>query len=317
MNTRVVKQAEVPEDLSGKRLDQAAAKLFPDFSRARLQHWIKEGSLRVNGDSKRNRDKVLASDVLSIDAELSAEDEWSAEPMALDVVYEDESLIVINKQAGAVVHPAAGHRQGTLLNGLLHYCQQLELVPRAGIVHRLDKDTTGLMVVAKTLQAHTSLVKQLQARTVSREYEAVVNGILTAGGTIDQPLGRHPVNRKKQAVLHDGKEAITHFTVIRRFRAHTHVRVKLETGRTHQIRVHFAHLQYPLVGDRLYGGRLRIPAGCSAQLEQQLRAFSRQALHARRLGLLHPDDERAMDWETELPVDMQCLLSALEQDSEQ
>jgi len=317
MNTRITLQAEVTEELSGKRLDQAAAQLFPDFSRARLQAWIKAGSLLVNGAGRRNRDKVFASDSLSIDAELTAEEEWSAEPMALDIVFEDKSLLVINKQAGAVVHPAAGHRDGTLLNGLLHYCPQLELVPRAGIVHRLDKDTTGLMVVAKTLQAHTSLVKQLQARSVSREYEAVVIGVLTAGGTIDQPLGRHPVNRKKQAVLQDGKEAITHYKVIKRFRAHTHVQVKLETGRTHQIRVHFAHLQYPLVGDKVYGGRLRIPAGCSQELDQALRRFGRQALHARRLGLLHPDDEQPMSWETALPTDMATLLAALQQDSGQ
>jgi len=315
MKTRIALQAEVTDELSGRRLDQAAAQLFPEFSRARLQAWIKAGSLRVNGASKRNRDKVFITDLLSIDAELSAEDEWSAEPMALDIVFEDESVLVINKQAGAVVHPAAGHREGTLLNGLLHYCPQLELVPRAGIVHRLDKDTTGLMVVAKTLQAHTSLVKQLQARTVIREYEAVVIGVLTAGGTIDQPLGRHPINRKKQAVVDDGKEAITHYTVIKRFRAHTHIRVKLETGRTHQIRVHFAHLQYPLVGDRVYGGRLRIPSSCSLELEQALRGFGRQALHARRLGLLHPDDQQPMSWETALPADMESLLVALEQDS--
>ena len=318
MTTRIKLQAEVTDDLSGKRLDQAAAQLFPDFSRARLQHWIKAGSLRVNGAGRRNRDKVFVSDLLSIDAELSAEEPWSAQPMALDVIFEDQSLLVINKPAGAVVHPAAGHREGTLLNGLLHYCPQLELVPRAGIVHRLDKDTTGLMVVAKTLQAHTALVKQLQARTVSREYEAVVNGVLTAGGTIDQPLGRHPVNRKKQAVLDGGgrgKEAITHFTVISRFRAHTHVRVRLETGRTHQIRVHFAHLQYPLVGDRMYGGRLRIPAGCSQELEEALRGFGRQALHARRLGLLHPDDGQPMNWESGLPTDMKSLLAALARDN--
>ena len=317
MNTRIVLQAEVTDELSGKRLDQVAAKLFPDFSRARLQAWIKTGSLSVNGANRRNRDKVFVTDLLSIDAELSAEEEWSAEPMTLDIVYEDESLLVINKQAGAVVHPAAGHRHGTLLNGLLHYCPQLELVPRAGIVHRLDKDTTGLMVVAKTLQAHTSLVKQMQARTVSRVYEAVVIGVLTAGGTIDQPLGRHPINRKKQAVVDDGKEAITHYTVIKRYRAHSHVQVKLETGRTHQIRVHFAHIQYPLVGDRLYGGRLRIPAGCSQELNQMLRDFGRQALHARRLGLLHPGDDQSMSWETELPADMRALLAALEKDSRQ
>jgi 23S rRNA pseudouridine1911/1915/1917 synthase len=314
MSARIELQAEVTDELSGKRLDQAAAQLFPEFSRARLQSWIREGSLLVNGATRRTRDKVYVADQLSIDAELATEDRWVSEPMALDIVFEDQSLLVINKQAGAVVHPAAGHRDGTLLNGLLHYCPQLELVPRAGIVHRLDKDTTGLMVVAKTLQAHTSLVKQLQARTVSREYEAVVNGVLTAGGTIDQPLGRHPVNRKKQAVLANGKEAITHYTVIRRFRAHTHVRVKLETGRTHQIRVHFAHLQYPLVGDGLYGGRLRIPAGCSAQLERALRGFRRQALHARSLGLLHPDDGQSMNWATDLPADMVSLLAVLEQD---
>ncbi|MCB1672340.1 MAG: RluA family pseudouridine synthase, partial [Pseudomonadales bacterium] len=216
MNNQITQQAEVTDDVSGMRLDQAAARLFPDFSRARLQSWITSGSLRVNGETRRNRDKVFAGDLLNVEAELSAEDEWTAEPMALQIVYEDASVLVLNKQAGAVVHPAAGHRAGTLLNGLLHHCPQLELVPRAGIVHRLDKDTTGLMVVAKTLQAHTSLVKQLQARKVSREYQAVVNGLLTAGGTIDQPLGRHPVQRKKQAVIKDGKEAVTHYSVIQR-----------------------------------------------------------------------------------------------------
>ncbi|MEZ5491502.1 MAG: 23S rRNA pseudouridine(1911/1915/1917) synthase RluD [Gammaproteobacteria bacterium] len=314
MSTHIALQAEVTDELSGKRLDQVAAKLFPEFSRARLQNWIRAGSLLVNGEIRRSRDKVFEEDLLSVDAELSAEEEWSAEPMTLDIVYEDGSLLVLNKAAGAVVHPAAGHRAGTLLNGLLHHCPQLESVPRAGIVHRLDKDTTGLLVVAKTLQAHTSLVKQLQTRTMSREYEAVVNGVLTAGGTIDLPIGRHPVNRKRQAVTHSGKEAITHYTVIRRFRAHTHVCVKLETGRTHQIRVHFAHLHYPLIGDKLYGGRLRIPAGCSEQLEQMLRRFGRQALHAKRLGLIHPDSGEPVSWETELPADMRKLLQALEQD---
>ncbi len=315
MNKRIALQAEVTDELSGKRLDQAAAQLFPDYSRARLQGWIKAGSLLVNGAVRRNRDKVFEDDLLSVEAELSAAEEWTAEPMALHIVYEDDSLLVLNKQAGAVVHPAAGHRAGTLLNGLLHYCPQLELVPRAGIVHRLDKDTTGLMVVAKTLPAHTALVKQLQARRVSREYEAVVNGVLTAGGTIDLPLGRHPVQRKKQAVVHDGKEAITHYTIIRRFRAHTHVRVKLETGRTHQIRVHFAQLHYPLVGDRLYGGRLRIPRACSEPLARMLRRFPRQALHARRLGLVHPASAEPVSWESGLPGDMEELLHALAEDA--
>ncbi len=317
MNARIELQAEVTDDLSGKRLDQAAAQLFPDFSRARLQSWIKEGSLLLNGAISRTRDKVFPSDCLSINAELAAVDNWESEPMALDILFEDASLLVINKQAGAVVHPAAGHRDGTLLNGLLHYCPQLELVPRAGIVHRLDKDTTGLMVVAKTLQAHTSLVNQLQSRTVTREYEAVVNGVLTAGGTIDQALGRHPVNRKKQAIVHNGKDAITHYKVIKRYRSHTHVRVKLETGRTHQIRVHFAHLQYPLVGDQLYGGRLRIPPNCGESLEKTLRRFKRQALHARLLSLLHPLDGQQMSWEIDLPADILSLLNSLNLDEEQ
>jgi len=311
MAPHVVLQAEVTDELSGKRLDQAAAKLFPDYSRARLQSWIKDGNLRVNGEPGRNRNKVYTADRLSVDAELEADEKWSAEPMVLDIVHEDDWLLVLNKQAGAVVHPAAGHRAGTLLNGLLHHCPQLELLPRAGIVHRLDKDTTGLMVVAKTLPAHHSLVKQLQARTVHREYEAVVVGVLTAGGTIDQPLGRHPVARKKQAVVPGGKEAVTHYTVIQRFRAHTHVRARLETGRTHQIRVHFAYQQYPLVGDSLYGGRLRLPAGCSDSLRQALRKFPRQALHARRLGLVHPGSSEQMNWEVALPVDMSELLATL------
>lgn len=317
MTQRITLSARVTDALSGKRLDQAAAGLFPEYSRSRLQGWIESGSLRVNGEARRSRDKVFSDDQVCVDAELSAEQEWAAEPMPLHVVYEDDSLLVLNKQAGAVVHPAAGHRAGTLVNGLLHHCPQLELVPRAGIVHRLDKDTTGLMVVAKTLQSHASLVSQLQARTVSREYEAVIVGVLTAGGTVDLPLGRHPVQRKKQAVLTGGKEARTHYRVIRKFQAHTHVGVKLETGRTHQIRVHFAHLHYPLVGDKVYGGRLRIPQGCSAKLSEILRQFNRQALHARRLELIHPRTGEKIAWDSDLPADMQELLRALEEDSQQ
>lgn len=313
-STRITLSAQVPAELAGKRLDQIAAQLFPDYSRARLQSWIRDGSLLVNGRSLRPRDKLRAGDNLAVDTALEAMEEWSAEALPLDIVFEDEHLLVINKSAGTVVHPAAGNRSGTLLNGLLHRYPQLEELPRAGIVHRLDKDTTGLMVVAKTLPSHTHLVKLLQARDISREYEAVVNGVLTGGGTIDADMGRHPVNRKKRAVLRNGKEAITHYRVMHRFRAHTHVYVKLETGRTHQIRVHMAYINHPLVGDPLYGGRLQVPAACSPELFETLRGFRRQALHARRLSFVHPISGDAMSWEADLPGDMQQLLDALSAD---
>ena len=314
MNTRILLQATVPDTLSGQRLDQVAAQLFPDYSRARLQTWIKTSQLLVNGQTRRPKDKVYVEDLLEIDSELLPEDNWTAEPLALEVVYQDEALIVINKPAGAVVHPAAGHRSGTLLNGLLHRFPELQFVPRAGIVHRLDKDTTGLMVVARTLTAHKDLVDQLQSRTVSREYEAVVVNVMTGGGRVSAPLGRNPVNRKKRAVRDDGQEAITHYTVIKRYRAHTHVRVKLETGRTHQIRVHMSHIQYPIVGDSLYGGRLRIPRGCGETLAGVLRNFNRQALHARSLTVQHPVSGETVNWTSELPDDMQNLIKALEDD---
>ena len=314
MDSEISFKALVSTDSSGKRLDQVAAKMFPDYSRARLQGWIKDGSLLVNNQTLRPRDKVVEGDEIVVNAMLKSVDSWVSEPLLLDIVYEDETLLVINKPNSVVVHPAAGHRDGTLLNGLLHHCSQLELLPRAGIVHRLDKNTTGLMVVAKTLKAHTSLVQQLQAREVSRIYEAVVNGVLTAGGTIDLPLGRHRVNRKKRAVVDDGQQAVTHYTVIKRFQAHTHVQVKLETGRTHQIRVHFSHRRYPLVGDKTYGGRLQLYKGCSEDLATHLRGFSRQALHARTLGLTHPESLEAMQFNAPLPDDMTNLIAALEAD---
>ncbi len=295
----------------GRRLDQIAAELFADFSRSRLQQWIKTGELRVDGQQQSPKFKLLGGEQLAISAELKAEGEWQAEEIPLDIVHEDEHIIVINKPTNMVVHPAAGNRQGTLLNALLFHCPQLESVPRAGIVHRLDKDTTGLMVVAKTLAAHTDLVAQLQARTVSREYEAVVSGVMTGGGLVDQPIGRHPKQRKKMAVVKDGKEARTHYKVLERFAGHTHIRLKLETGRTHQIRVHMASINYPIVGDDAYGGRPRVPKGISEQLRETLQQFGRQALHARELGLIHPGSGEFISWATELPDDMQLLLAAL------
>jgi 23S rRNA pseudouridine1911/1915/1917 synthase len=314
MSNHISLRSEVTADLSGNRLDQIAAKLFPEYSRARLQIWIKEGSLRVNNGLMKPKDRVYSGDLLEIEAELAAEETWAPEEMPLDIVFEDDHLLVLNKASGMVVHPAAGHSQGTLLNGLMHYNPQLQDLPRGGIVHRLDKDTTGLMVVAKTLIAHASLVNQLQERSVSREYEAVVHGVLIGGGTVERPLGRHPVNRKKRAIVEEGQEAITHYRVLNRFRSHTHIQVKLETGRTHQIRVHMAYLNHALVGDPMYGGRLQLPASCSRELADFLRQFRRQALHARRLALLHPESGEELSWEAETPGDMVELMELLRQD---
>ena len=316
MSDRIRLSAQVSPESGGQRLDQVAAQLFPDFSRSRLQGWIKDGSLLVDGERKRTRDSVYGGEELTLDAEREVQGEWQPEAIELDILYEDSALLVINKPAGLVVHPAAGHQDGTLLNALLHHCPELAKVPRAGIVHRLDKDTTGLMVVAKTIESQTDLVAQLQARTVSREYECVVTGVMTAGGKVDQPIARHGTQRQKMAVVAGGKQAISHYRVINRFRAHTHVKVKLETGRTHQIRVHMSYIHFPLVGDPVYGGRLRIPPGASPKLIKELREFPRQALHARRLELEHPDDGRHMSWQVPLPEDMQHLLALLREDGE-
>ncbi|MBB1605937.1 MULTISPECIES: 23S rRNA pseudouridine(1911/1915/1917) synthase RluD [unclassified Pseudomonas] len=308
--------AEVPFDLGGQRLDQVAAQLFPEHSRSRLAGWIKDGRLTVDGAVLRPKDVVHAGSHLALEVQLEAQGEWKAQDIELDIVYEDEHILVIDKPAGLVVHPAAGHQDGTLLNALLHHVPHLANVPRAGIVHRLDKDTTGLMVVAKTLEAHTNLVAQLQARSVSRIYEAIVVGVIVAGGKIDAPISRHGVMRQKMAVVPTGKQAISHYRVLERFRSHTHTRVKLETGRTHQIRVHMSHIGFPLVGDPVYGGRFRIPPGASPTLVESLRDFPRQALHARFLELDHPATGERMKWESPLPDDFTWLLSLLRQDNE-
>ncbi|MEH6388862.1 23S rRNA pseudouridine(1911/1915/1917) synthase RluD [Pseudomonas profundi] len=316
MSDRIRLSAQVAAENGGQRLDQVAAQLFSDYSRSRLQGWIKDGSLTVDGRTLRPRDTLYGGEKLELEAELEDQGDWKAEAIDLEIVYEDHAILVINKPAGLVVHPAAGHQDGTLLNALLHHAPELAKVPRAGIVHRLDKDTTGLMVVAKTLEAQTDLVLQLQARSVTREYECVVVGVMTAGGKVDEPIARHGTNRQKMAVMAGGKQAVSHYRVISRFRAHTHVKVKLETGRTHQIRVHMSHLRFPLIGDQTYGGRLRIPPGASPELISMLREFPRQALHARRLELVHPDDGRTMRWEAPLPADMVELLSLLREDGE-
>ncbi|EMN3632452.1 23S rRNA pseudouridine(1911/1915/1917) synthase RluD [Pseudomonas aeruginosa] len=316
MSDMIQRAAEVPFELGGQRLDQIAAQLFPEHSRSRLAGWIKDGRLTVDGAVLRPRDIVHSGAQLVLEAEQEAQGEWLAQDIELEIVYEDEHILVIDKPAGLVVHPAAGHQDGTLLNALLYHVPDIANVPRAGIVPRLDKDTTGLMVVAKTLEAHTKLVAQLQARSVSRIYEAIVIGVITSGGTIDAPIGRHGVQRQKMAVVDAGKVAVSHYRVLERFRAHTHTRVKLETGRTHQIRVHMSHIGYPLVGDPVYGGRFRIPPVASQTLVQTLREFPRQALHARFLELDHPATGVRMKWESPLPEDFLWLLSLLRQDRE-
>ena len=316
MSRLVELAARIPEAAAGQRLDQVLAELFPDYSRSRLQQWIRAGAVRVDGASRKGKERVLGGERVVIAAELEEDTGVVAQDIALDLVYEDQDLLVIDKPAGLVVHPAAGNPDGTLLNALLHYDPALATVPRAGIVHRLDKDTSGLLVVARNLTAHQSLVAQLQARSVRREYLAVVWGLLIAGGTVDAPIGRHHADRKRMAVTSFGKPAITHYRIEARFRAHTLVRVNLETGRTHQIRVHMAHIRHPLLGDPVYGGRPRVPAGMSAAARAAVQAFKRQALHATRLSLRHPVSGEIMEWHSPLPADMVALIAALEMDLE-
>lgn len=303
----------IPHEMTGKRLDQALAILFPDYSRARLQTWISDGSIKINDKIKRPKDKVQGGETVTVNATNQAQEKWAAQPIKLDIIHEDDHLLVINKPVGLVVHPAAGNPDKTLVNALLHYCPILNELPRAGIIHRLDKGTSGLLVVSKNLIAHTHLVRQLQARTVKREYNALVNGILISGGTINEPIGRDPHQRKKMAVTHSGKEAITHYRVIERFAEHTLLKVNLETGRTHQIRVHMAYIHHAIVGDATYGGRLKLPKNTSPELAEALRNFKHQALHAHRLGLIHPATNDYCEWQAPLPEDMNCLLNFLRQ----
>jgi 23S rRNA pseudouridine1911/1915/1917 synthase len=315
MTDKIVLSAVVPASLSNERLDQAAARLFPEYSRSRLQAWIRKGELLVDGEQRRPRDKVSPGASLTVAAMLEQEVSWQPQAIDLDIIYEDESILVLNKPAGLVVHPAAGHADGTLVNALLNHAPDMAKLPRAGIVHRLDMETSGIMVAAKSLSAHHHLVDQLQSRTVKRRYCAVCVGAMTGGGKIDEPVGRHPRQRKKMAVVvAGGKSAITHYRVAKRFAHHTRITVNLETGRTHQIRVHMAHRHYPLIGDRLYGGRPRIPRAASQELINALRTFPRQALHALELGLIHPDSGETVSFECPLPEDIVQLLATLKRE---
>lgn len=308
--------AIVKSNQTNTRFDQVLAELMPEYSRAKLQSWIKSGQIRLDDREVKPKEKVLEGQQIVVDVTVEAVVGYEkAEAVDFEVVYEDDSLIVVNKPAGLVVHPAAGNYNNTLLNGLLYRYPELSNIPRAGIVHRLDKDTTGLMVVARTLPAHADLVAQLQERTVSRHYHALVHGVMTAGNTIESLIGRHPKNRQKQAVLAlGGKEAITHYRVEERYSHHTLIRCELETGRTHQIRVHMAHAGYPLVGDPLYGGRPKIPKGASQSLIHALQTFGRQALHAFRLGLVHPESGDYCEWEISDAPDMVELIAQLKQE---
>ncbi len=304
---------EVDETHAGERLDKVLASYFPELSRSRLQAWIKNQQVKVDDEVViKPKHKMLGGEILDVETTLEDQGEWLAVDIELNVHYQDESLIIINKPAGLVVHPAPGHYTDTLVNGLLFHFPELRKLPRAGIVHRLDRDTTGLLVVARTAEAHNHLVSQLQERNFEREYIALVHGIIVAGDTIDLPMGRHPVSRKKMAVVKmGGKTAITHFRISEKFKDFTLVQVKLETGRTHQIRVHFSHMKHPLVGDPMYGVRNLKPKGMSDAFNEVWDNFYRQALHAKKLGLEHPSTGEWMSWESEVPEDMLQLFDAI------
>ena len=303
--------AQVPEALHGARLDAAAASLFPAFSRSRLADWIKSGRLQRNHGTAKPRDKVAVLDLITLTPEYDHRVEWAPEALPLDLLYEDDHVIVLNKPAGLVVHPAAGHHSGTLVNRLLAHAPEMASLPRGGIVHRLDKDTSGVMLAAKSTLAHKSLVAQLAERTVSRHYSAVCRGTFSGGGTIDAPIGRHPTSRIKMAVVPDGKPAVTHYRIAKRYGAHTHLDVSLESGRTHQIRVHLAWRKHPLIGDPVYGGRAMRPAGASDRLLSALQEFPRQALHARELAFLHPESDESLQFSAPIPEDLAELLGCL------
>ncbi len=313
MSTRA-EIAKIPGELAGQRLDQALAQMFPEHSRSRLKSWLLAGAIQVDGATRRPRDRVDGGEQVELRIEPTVSVRSEPEPMSLEVVFEDESLLVVNKPAGLVVHPGAGNTSGTLMNGLLYQVPSLSELPRAGIIHRLDKDTSGLLLVAKTLPSHTALVRLLAERRVSRRYLAICNGALTGGGTIDAPIGRHPVDRTRMSVRDNGKPAVTHYTVLERFGAHTYINVVLATGRTHQIRVHFAHRRHALVGDPVYGGRLALPAGASDRLIAALRRFRRQALHATGLELAHPISAEPLAFEVPPPDDFQNLIGVFRED---
>lgn len=317
MNTEKIKlHGEISSELVDLRLDQAMVKLFPQYSRSLLQTWIREGWVSIDGQaSQKIRTKVALHQKIDVNAELKASERWEGQAIALPILYQDDDLLIINKPAGLVVHPGAGVPDNTLVNALLYHDPTLAKIPRAGIIHRLDKDTSGLLVVARTLTAHRDLVEQMKKRLIQREYEAIVKGVLLTSGYVEANIGRHPTQRTRMAVVPSGKKALTHYRVIQRFRAHTHLRVRLETGRTHQIRVHMEYIHHPIIGDPVYGKKMGIPAKLPEPLKQTLRAFNRQALHAIQLSLCHPRTQEIMRWQSPLPDDMVELIKQLQEDA--
>jgi len=304
-------QTIIPKELAGKRLDLALSKLYPEHSRSRIQSWIKVGDVSVNNLSYKQRDKVDFGDVIEINTELNNVDKYQAEAIDLNIIHEDRALIIINKPAGLVVHPGAGNPNHTLVNALLNFDENLDAIPRAGIIHRLDKDTTGIMIVARTLESHTYLINKLQKRDIKREYQTIVCGRLTAGSSIENRMGRHPIHRTKMAVTNSGKPATTHYRIIKKYQHYTYLRVQLETGRTHQIRVHMSHIKHPIVGDPVYGNNNSVRKGVNPSLRETIKSFNRQALHAYAVELPHPVTGNIMKFNADLPDDMKTLIEAL------
>ena len=301
----------IPERMTGDRLDVALSEMLPDYSRSKITAWIKSGDALINNKAFKPKDKVNGSQIVILSLNKKQNNDWSAENIALNIVFEDEDIIIINKPFGLVTHPGAGNWNGTLANALLYYDPKLSKLDRAGIVHRLDKNTSGLMVIARNEKSQKYLVEQLQSHSVAREYSAIVYGHMISGGSINDPIGRDPKDRIKQTVSSNGKDATTHYRVIDRFKSHTHVKAILETGRTHQIRVHLSHIGYPLLGDPMYGGRVRFPKKASEILKESLLGFKRQALHSKKLTLNHPSTGELMSWKAPLPDDMLELLDIL------
>ena len=304
-------QIIIPNRMKNQRLDVVLAQMLPIYSRSKIASWIKSGQALINKKPYKPKEKVFGNEVVTLLINHIEKIKWAPEKIPLNIIFEDDDIVVINKPAGLVTHPGAGNWNGTLANGLLYYDSSLTKIDRAGIVHRLDKNTSGLMVVAKNLKSQKHLVEQLQTHSIQREYSAIIYGHMISGGTVDEPIGRDPKDRVKQTVLRAGKDAVTHYRVLDRYANHTHVKVILETGRTHQIRVHLTHIDYPLIGDPLYGGRVRFPKKASQELKDSLKAFKRQALHSRKLTLMHPNTGNLMTWKIELPEDMSQLIDVL------
>ena len=303
----------IPDRLIGQRIDSAMAQMLPDYSRSKITTWVRSGGALINGKTFKPKEKILGGEIVTLNIKAEKTNDWKAEDIPLDIVFEDNDIIVVNKPVGLVTHPGAGNWTGTLANALLHYDPSLANLDRAGIVHRLDKNTSGLMVVARSELAQKNLVEQLQTHAVSREYSAIVYGHMISGGTVDEPIGRDPKDRIRQAVVEDGKDAVTHYRVIDRFAHHTHVKAILETGRTHQIRVHLSYIGHPLIADPMYGGKIRFPKKADDHLKNALKKFNRQALHAKKLTLTHPITFEQMSWKAPLPQDLQDLLKILQE----